>query len=215
MKLSDLRYITQQNIDEAHINVTSADMYREVRDFNIRMMKFHRMRWQFRIESWALVFISLLIVPVMTIVNGRDANLMIKTRLTVYFWLNFAIAALYVFCFCFFILRRREYNWKVCLLYSLPTLLNREDLFCLLSSAMFAAVCCVLMFVMDRIDTQLRDEVGYPSFVELRITTRTEETEEPDTELLGFEKYKARDLGDVEIPTLGAPGDTLRNNDEL
>ena len=215
MKLTDLRYITQQNIDEAHINVTSADMYREVHDFNIRMMKFHRMRWRFNIESWLLVFISLLIVPLMTVVNGRDANLLVQTRLTAYFWLNFGIAALYVFCFCFFILRRREYNWKICLLYSLPTLLNREDLFCLLSSAMFAAVCCVLMFVMNRIDTQIREEVGYPAFVELRITTKTENVEEPDTELLGFEKYKARDLGDTEIPSLGDTGDMLRNNNEL
>ncbi|MBQ9898803.1 MAG: hypothetical protein IJM44_05055 [Ruminococcus sp.] len=215
MKLSDLSYITQENIDEACINVTSADMYREVHDFNARMLKFHRMRWQFRIEAWILVFISLVIVPFMTVVNGRDANLFVMTRLTMYFWLNFAIAALYVFCFCFFILHRREYHWRICLLYSLPTLLNREDMFCLMSSAMLAAVCCVLMFVMDKVDTQLKDEVGYPAFVELRITTKTEDVEEPDTELLGFEKYKARGLGDVEIPTLGEVGETLRNNDEL
>ena len=35
MNMSDLRHITQENIDDAYVNVTSAEMCAEVREYNI------------------------------------------------------------------------------------------------------------------------------------------------------------------------------------
>ncbi len=218
MKLSDLRYITQENINEAYINVTSADMYKEAQVFNTHMFDMHRLYWRFRIQSWAVVLISLILVPLLTVLYGRDSDLTQVTVLTAFFWLNFAIAALYIFCFCFFVLYKKLYDWRICMLYSAVTFLNRESIYGILASLILLVTICALLFIMNKIDVRLKDEVGYPYFVQLRITTKTEKFDEPGTELLSFDQFKANELnadGKLEIPSLDPLSNILEKNNEL
>ena len=58
MKLSDLKYITQQDIDESHINITSADMYRECREYNSHALAMRRRKWRFLRDFYGMMLAS-------------------------------------------------------------------------------------------------------------------------------------------------------------
>ena len=71
MKLSDLRYITQQDIDESHINITSAEMYKEFQDYNSHMLRMQQRKVRFWVDFYGMMAVDLLLIPVLCILTGK------------------------------------------------------------------------------------------------------------------------------------------------
>jgi len=171
MKLSDLRYITQDNIDEAHINITSPDMYTEVREYNIHMLRMRRKQFVLLCDFWGMFFLNLCLIPIIllfsldyktTLLRIAGAPLALSFILPVVFWLLYG----------YFIFYRKLLDWRVTLLIS-ALLIPAGILF-----AVTAAVNTFITWYMRKTKTEIESDVGYPGFVELQTSFIREEVEE-------------------------------------
>jgi len=171
MKLSDLRYITQENIDEAHINITSPDMYTEAREYNIHMLRMRRRKFMLLCDFWGMFGMNLLLIPIILLFSLNYNTTLLKLAgapLALSFVLPFVFWGLYGY----FLFYRKLLDWRVTLLIS-ALLIPAGLLF-----AVTTAVNTFITWYMRRTKTQIEEDVGYPEFVELSTTFIRDEVEE-------------------------------------
>ncbi|MBO4876425.1 MAG: hypothetical protein J5501_00260 [Ruminococcus sp.] len=165
MRLSELKYIGQKELDECHIDVRSADMFREAQDFNAHMLEMRRRKWKFRKDLIAMGALNLILIPIS--LSKPDSQLSLLRHFTdrnatAVLSLLFTLA--YIVLFCFFFIHKKDYSPVKCLLYSLflipASILN-------IVAVVFNTI---LMFFMKKTDDEIKDEPGYPSFPQLHIS---------------------------------------------
>ena len=170
MDLSDLRYITQENIDEAHINVTSPDMYAEAREYNIHMLRMRRKKFVLLCDFWGMLFMNLLLMPIM-LLYSLELPFTLLMRAGAPLWLHFVLPVVFWVLYGYFILFRRLLDWRVTLLIS-ALMIPAGILFTVTAGAN-----TFITWYMRKTKSQIEADVGYPAFTELRTTYIREETE--------------------------------------
>lgn len=153
----ELKYITQENIDEAHINITSAEMYTEFREYNRRMLGMQMKRRRFLRDFWIMTIMNVILIPI----GVMFANLSPLYKISGIMMLNVMIALISLFLLVYFVVIRKVYNWKIVLAASLLLIPVCVGLIPL------AAANPVLIYFMEKIDSGIRNETGYPHFVQL------------------------------------------------
>ena len=188
MKASELKYVTEFDINAAYVNVTSADMYKEVQKLNGDMLKMQKKRIRFLKDFWAMAVsnIFMLILGMLAAVNGGSISLLCKPERIGNVWICIGFSLIFLVLFGWFVIFRRIYSWKLGLLITAPLILVNYA-FILLT------ICNVyLLMIMNAIDKDIRDQAGYPHFTQLvtsyiRDEENAEEGEMDDAEY----KYKS------------------------
>ena len=170
MDLSDLRYITQDNIDEAHINITSPDMYAEAREYNIHMLRMRRKKFILLCDFWGMFLMNLLLMPVI-LLYSLELPFTLLMSAGAPLWLHFVLPIVFWLLYAYFIFFRKMLDWRVTLLIS-ALMIPAGILF-----AVTAGVNTFITWYMRKTKTQIENDVGYPEFTELRTTYIREETE--------------------------------------
>ncbi|WP_303838002.1 hypothetical protein [Ruminococcus flavefaciens] len=157
----ELKYITQENIDDSHINITSAEMYGEFKKYNQKMLDMSKIRWRFLRDFWGMWIMNAIIVPFIFILTYfRVLSPIIwyggSTRLCL------AVVIISEALLVYLVGIRKMYSW---IMGFLVTLLMLPANLCYV---MLAVANAVIIYVMGRIDYSIRDETGYPHFVQLR-----------------------------------------------
>lgn len=171
MKLDDLRFITQENIDEAHINIISADMYAEAREFNIHMNRMRHKKWLFLADFWGMFTMNLVVIPITVLFSIANESTMLFA-MNAPWWTAFLLPPVFWTMYGWFIFYRRVYDWRASLIFSL-VMIPAGYAF-IISTAANTAITKIL----NKLDAELRDEICYPYFVELRLTFIRPEKEE-------------------------------------
>ena len=158
----ELKYITQKNIDESHINITSAEMYTEFKEYNQRMLDMQKRRWRFLRDFWALWLMNAILLPigVITVLMLMQNGSLIYAACGM-FLPCVLLAAIYLFLMIYFIGIRKLYSFKAGLLISailIPVNITFISL---------AAANAVVIYFMEKEDSGIRNETGYPHFAQL------------------------------------------------
>lgn len=199
MTVNDLKYITPIDIQAAYLNITSAEMYAEAKDFNMHMHDMQRKRYRFLRDFWGVVMFNVLMML-----------LCISTALSSYTSLIFRAtggrgpvglatggnptltylpAAIYAVAFIYFILIKKIYNWRMMLIISLLPIPTHYAFIVL------AIANVILSKKMFDIDNEIKEEVGYPHFVELTLSYLRDEEDAEDGAMESFsESEKSEDL---------------------
>jgi hypothetical protein len=191
MKLSDLKYIGQKELDECHFEVKSADMFREAQEFNAYMLEMQRRKWKFRKNLIYMGILDCILIPIGLI--RPDSSLSPLRHL---FDRNTSIvlSALFSFAFlamfCLFFIHKRDYSWKKCLAYSLFLIPSN------IVNIITVIFNTILMFFMEKTDSEIKDEPGYPAFPQLHISCPVDiDALEPGEDMKRFEDAdKSEDL---------------------
>ena len=172
MQLSDLRYITQEDLDDAHINITSAEMFEEARLYNIHMHRMQRKKWLFYVDFWGMFLLNLVMVPMIAAFSlANETALIIKLGLPMVVFL--LLPLLFAIVYSCVILYRKLFEWWIMLIATLLMLPAGYAYIILALANSF------ITFIIRNTDEQLKAELGYPHFVELRVTyIRKEDVEE-------------------------------------
>ena len=157
----ELKYITQDNIDGAHLNITSAEMYTEFQEYNGLMLRMQKIRYRFLRDFWALWIMNGILVPVILFFTMLE-----KFSPLIWFgsgmkWLCLAIVVIAELLLIYLIGIRKCYSWKLGFL--ITAIMMPANIFYVL----LAVGNAVVIFVMDRIDSSIRNEKGYPHFTQL------------------------------------------------
>ena len=157
----ELKYITQDNIDEAHVNITSAEMYAEFKAFNQLMLDMQKKRSKFLRDFWAMWIMNLILVPLIFLLTTVGSTSPMYNLCDG----NYIPAAILVIAcellLIYLVGIRKIYSYKVGFL--VTALMMPANLFYGLLALGNAAV----LYCMDRIDSGIRNETGYPHFVQL------------------------------------------------
>ncbi len=158
----ELKYITQDNIDESHINITSAEMYAEFKEYNQRMLDMQKKRWRFLRDFWGLWIMNdkLLPIGVITVLMLMQNGSLIYAACGM-FLPCVLLAAIYLFLMIYFIGIRKLYSFKAGLLIS-AILIPVNITFISLAAANAAVI-----YFMEKEDSSIRNEKGYPHFAQL------------------------------------------------
>ena len=158
----ELKYITQNNIDESHINITSAEMYTEFKEYNQRMLDMQKKRWRFLRDFWGLWIMNAILLPigVITVLMLMQNGSLIYAACGM-FLPCVLLAAIYLFLMIYFIGIRKLYSFKAGLLIS-AILIPVNITFISLAVANAAVI-----YFMEKEDSSIRNETGYPHFAQL------------------------------------------------
>lgn len=167
MKLSDLKYITQQDIDESHINITSADMYRECREYNSHALAMRRRKWRFLRDFYGMMLVDLILLPFLTILTGKYTLPMAPITDPAMSVISLVFIAAFMVMYVIVVAVKRNYNWLICLGYSLLILFFRNWWWMYIVSGGFIALNCFLVRAIKKEDDLLKEQPGYPGFAEL------------------------------------------------
>lgn len=179
MRLSELRYIGQKELDECHFEVRSADMFREAQEFNAHMLEMQRRKRKFRKDLISMCVLDCILIPIGLIRPDSSLSPLRhlfdrNTSILLSILFSFGFLAM----FCLFFIHKRDYSWKKCLAYSL--FLIPSNLINLLAVGFNT----VLMYFMEKTDNEIKDEPGYPAFPQLHISCPVDlEALEPGTEM--------------------------------
>lgn len=156
----ELKYITQDNIDESHINITSAEMFKEFQEYNGLMLRMQKKRYAFLRDFWALWIMNaiLLFFGVKLILFWKCSLIYMASGM---YPLCLLVAAVYLILMIYFIGIRKLYSWKAGLLISLLLIPVNISLIPL------AAANAIVIYLMEKIDSEMRNETGYPHFTQL------------------------------------------------
>ena len=174
MTINDLKYITPLDIQAAHLNVTSAEMYDEAKKFNQHMYDMQVKRRRFLCDKWGIVILNVIMLALAYYTAASSYTSLI-------FWAtggrgpvgmatggNLALTYLplivYTAAFVYFVMIRKLYNWKLLLVLSLI------PIFAHYAYIVVAIANTLLAKKMYDIDCEIADEVGYPSFTELHLS---------------------------------------------
>jgi hypothetical protein len=174
MTIQDLKYITPLDIQAAHLNVTSAEMYDEAKKFNMHMYDMQRKRRRFLRDMWGILILNVIMfalaIPTATSpftslvfkATGGSGPVLMATGGNLP--LTYLPAAIYAVAFIYFILIKKLYNWKLILLLSLIAVPTHY------AFIMLAIGNAVLVKKIYETDEEIKDEVGYPGFAELLLS---------------------------------------------
>lgn len=192
MKLSELKYITQDNIDESYINVTSAEMFAETQTYNTEALRLLRKRYQFLRDFWGLVLLNAVASFFGFFAISRSNSLLYRLcgeRVGP----CFLVTAAFILVFGYFIFYRKYYNWKVGLLITMILLVPVNS-----CTAVCVAANAVLLHFMEKIDNEIKDQAGYPYFSQL-VTSYIRDEENADEGVMdepepkySFDKYRIK-----------------------
>lgn len=159
--IMELKYITQDNIDDSHINITSAEMYAEFKKYNRKMAEMSKRRWRFLRDFWGMWIMNAIIVPFIFILTylGVLSPIIKYSGSTL---LCLAVVLISEMLLIYLVGVRKMYSWVMGFLVTL--LMLPANLCYILLAIGNAAV----IFCMNMIDRSIRDEIGYPHFVQLR-----------------------------------------------
>lgn len=194
MRLSELKFITQEHIDETCINVTSAEMYVEVQEFNTEMLRMQRKRAPFLRDFWLMILMNAVLTPAGFLSMNKKRSMLYA--LTGGSLLPGFLAVLIFFAsFGYFILYRRNYSWILGVLLTGIMLVPVNSL---LITAVIANG--FILHLMEKVDRSIRDHAGYPHFIML-VTSYLREDENSSQDTMdepeppfSFDKYKNNDL---------------------
>ena len=202
MTIQDLKYITPLEIQAAHLNVTSAEMYDEAKKFNQHMYDMQVKRHRFLRDMWGVLILNVIAFALcMPTAASSYTSLLFKATggsgpvgmaVGGNLVLTYLPALIYAAAFIVFILIRKVYNWKLILLISLMAIPTHYAFIILTIGN------TILVKKMNDVDTEIKDEVGYPSFTELHLSYIRDE-ESLDAFISGFR------LADVIHRELGPP----------
>ena len=194
MKLSDLRYITQKDIDESHINITSSEMYLEFQSYNAHMLEMQRRKIRFLADFYGKMAVDLLLIPALCLFMGRYTQPLEPIDDPLMFKVSLAAIGLFMAAYVFFVLIMRMFKWPICLAYSLLTVLFRAQPWMYVIAVIFVGLNCWLVYAIKREDDALKEHVGYPAFVQL-IPSFIRDGEEVDgfDEMMRFEDSEESD----------------------
>lgn len=153
----ELKYITQENIDEAHVNITSAEMYAEFQEYNQRMLDMQKKRARFWRDFCGMIIMNALLIPIGVIFSFISPLYKITGMLLPNYILMFISMALFVY----FIIIRKIYNWKIGLALSLLLV------FVNIGFIILAVANPVIIYMIEKTDRSIRNETGYPHFTQL------------------------------------------------
>lgn len=153
----ELKYITQENIDEAHVNITSAEMYTEFQEYNQRMLDMQKKRARFLRDLCAMIGMNVLLIPFGAIFSFISPLYKVCGMILP----NIILMLIGMFLFVYFIIIRKIYNWKIGLVLSLMLVLVNIGFLTLVVANP------VIINMMEKIDSSIRNEIGYPHFVQL------------------------------------------------
>ena len=157
-----LKYITQDDIDSSHFNITSAEMYTEFKEYNQHMLDMQKRRWRFLRDFWGLWLMNAILLPigVITVLMLMQNGSLIYAACGM-FLPCVLLAAIYLFLMIYFIGIRKLYSFKAGLLIS-AILIPVNITFISLAVANAAVI-----YFMEKEDSSIRDEIGYPHFTQL------------------------------------------------
>lgn len=188
IKFCDLKYITRKNIDESLINVTSPEMYTEVQEYNSHMKRMQSKKVLFLADYWGslgLYLISFALALVGILMFGTLSPVYWLTKNTI---LSVVCAAVIFVPIIILIFIRKIYSWQLNALLCLPA--SFVSLLFIINMVLGS----VIIYIMNRIDSSMRDDVGYPHFVMLSATYFHEDDEDkdkPDEPKFSFDKFKS------------------------
>lgn len=171
MTLDDLKYITPLDIQAAHMNITSAEIYEETQRYNEHMLRMQRKRLKFLRDFWGITILNIIMLAIglPTALSSYTSLIFAATggsgpallAIGGNIPLTYLPVPIYVICFVYFILIRKLYDWRVMLVISL-----------LLVPVNYGFITLVifnvlLVIAMEKTDSEIRGEVGYPHFVML------------------------------------------------
>ena len=153
----ELKYITQENIDEAHVNITSAEMYKEFKEYNQRMLDMQVKRRRFLSDFWIMVAANVILIPIGVVFGNISPLYKISGTIIP----NIMLMLISMILLVYFVIVRKVYNWKIGLAVSLMLIPVCVGLIPL------AVANPILLNLMEKIDSSIRNETGYPHFVQL------------------------------------------------
>ena len=212
MTIQDLKYITPLEIQAAHLNVTSAEMYDEAKKFNQHMYDMQRIRHRFLRDMWGILILNVVVfalaIPtaaspytslLFSATGGRGPLGMAEGgNLT----LTYLPAVIYAAAFIYFILIKKLYNWKLMLILSLIPIPTHYAFIAL------AIGNVILVKKMYDTDNEMKDEVGYPYFAELHLSYIRDEESLEDNGMDTFTEGERSD--DLESERKPNPFDKYR-----
>ena len=195
------RYIDQDVIDAGYLNITSPDMFDELREYNILMQDMRMLKLRFYLEYFMMVLLNLVVIPLgvfmMTLPSGLSAawikgpmRKLAEHDSISAFALTGVLVLAYLFCFVFFVVHKKDYSPKKCLLYSL-FLIPVNLIYIILYICNF-----ILMLLFDDIDKRMKNELGYPHFIRIIDRYPKPKKEEEEHEI-SFDDYKS-DVNEME-----------------
>lgn len=197
MKIEDLKYITPLDIQAAHLNITSAEMYEEAKNFNQFMYDMQRKRWRFLRDYWAMIMLNILmlIIGCATSLSSYTSLLFLATggrgplgmAVGGNMYVTLAPAVIYVILFVWLIMLKKIYNWRLAVVMT-AILIPVNYCFAALTIAN-----AILFRVMYRTDEEIKDEPGYPGFAELTLSFIRDEENAEDKGMDSFADGKKVD----------------------
>lgn len=183
----ELRYITQEDIEACHVNVTSADMFREAREYNIYMHDMRQKKLHTTAAYFASIIINFIFIVAVFFVSRSIGipMLMHESEFTPLTCMRLVVLAAYIFLFIYFIIKRKVFNWKLITAITLPLI------FCDIRFAALLIINILIFRLLDNETQAQQNTPGYPGFADLRITYIREEEDgnaEADPEPYSFEK---------------------------
>ena len=127
MQLSELKYITQDIIDESTINVTSSEMFAEVDAYNANVNAMRHYRQEFLYYYSVLIIMNFLSVFIGVFVESSSDfmdkihfhNFSLMYNLTGNVIYPMILIAILSFLFFFLVIYKKIYDWRLGVLYAL------------------------------------------------------------------------------------------------
>lgn len=197
MTIQDLKYITPLDIQAAHLNVTSSEMYAEAKDFNKHMYAMQKKRWRFLRDYWVMAVFNVIMLALGVLtamssytsllfsVSGGRGPVGLATGGNM--WVTLFPVPIYIILFVWLIMLRKIYDSRLVLLISVILFpVNYAFI-------MLAIMNVILIGAMNKVDNEIKDEVGYPHFVELTLSYIRDEENAEDG---GMESYSEDETSD-------------------
>lgn len=184
MQMSDLKYITQKNIEESSIEVTNAQEFAEADKYNAHMVKMYKERWKYFYEYSGMILANVIFFILGGKYIAKPGEFTIQASPLGRLWNDMTICwiplLLTAVIFGYFVVFRKILSWKYGVFASI--LCSSISL----SFIIPLAINIPLMMMIRKKDEKLSKEVGYPMFSKLNIDTRRKKNE-PDAQ-----KYQER-----------------------
>lgn len=197
VKLSDLKYVTQENIDSAAVNVTSAAMYAEVHDLNDHFHEMQKKRHLYLGELWGTIsilfstlFFAMLDFLRYTPQEVEECGSMpsILLHMSRNFWFCMLLVIVLAIMTVYFIYIRKFFDWKLAL--ALMLILSAVHIIFLIPVIFLP----IVINIMKKFYDSMKDDVGYPHFVILTASyIRDEENAEDGVmDKISFDDFKIK-----------------------
>ncbi len=192
----ELRYITQEDIEACHVNVTSADMFREAREYNIYMHDMRQKKLRTTVAYFAVIIFNFIFIAGVFFVSRNIGvpMLMRSAEFSTLAIIRLILLAAYIVLFIYLVIKRKVFSYKLTAIMTLPLV------FCDLRFTVLLIMNTLVFHLLEKETQEQQNTAGYPGFADLRITyIREDETNEAEKveEPYSFEKLTS-DVHDME-----------------